>query len=451
MEGTATLSTFGTIDFTVDIPKNISLGPQYVTVSGAGLPKGYVYDFYVDEFRRPEFEVTTEVLSPDPHLLQGSVTVKATASYYAGGPLGDAQVDWYVGSDDTSYTPPGRGDYAFGAWTPWWDMGPWWPKLYEWFDSQKFTGRTNSNGEHSLEVSFDRLYPPRPTRVTVGAGVADVNNQRQSSSATLLVHPSSRYVGLKAEKSFVDEKSGFELEAIVTDIDGHTLPGVAIEASLLEVSYDLDERGIYRQVEKVAQKLTVSSAESPVKIQFAPSKGGIYRIRAEVMDDQGRLNRTDYTMWKAGGMMPDQGKLELEPLSLVPNRKQYHPGQTAQVLVMAPFAEGEGLVVWGHDGLVQKERFQLQNGSATLAYPLTEELIPNLHAKVTVVGKTRRGEGERPAIAAGDLSLAISPASRELSVELLPDGAKLEPGSEVELQALVKDIHGQPVSGSEVT
>jgi uncharacterized protein YfaS (alpha-2-macroglobulin family) len=449
-EGQTQLSAFGTVDFTVTLPKDTNLGSHYLSLSGAGLPHGS-HSLNVQEFRRPEFEVTAEVLSGQPHLLQGSATVKAAAVYYAGGSLAGSEVDWQVSAHRADYTPPGRGEYTFGRWRPWWDLGPWWREPYEPGSHQSFQGRADSEGQHLLKMDFLRMHPPQPTTATATASVADVNRQQRSASTSVLVHPSARYVGLKSEKSFVDEKSDFVLDAIVTDIDGNMLVGVPIKATLLEVGYDYDEDGNFRELEKISQQVSISSAEVPVKLTLSPRKGGTYRIRAEVSDEQGRLNRTDYTMWKAGGKLPSKDKVEIESLTLVPDRKDYQPGQTANILVMSPFAEGEGLVVWSRDGLVKEERFTLQNGSATVEYPLTDDLIPNLHARVTVVGKAPWGKRERPAIANADLNLAISKSSRALSVEVLPVDARMEPGAEVDVTALVKDAQGRAVAGSEVT
>lgn len=449
-EGKAKLSAFGTVDFTVEVPKETNLGSHQLRLTGSGLPAG-VHNLTVQEFRRPEFEVTTEATSDGPYLLQDSATIKAKAAYYAGGSLSGSTVSWQIESNPTSYTPPGRNDFTFGRWTPWWDLGPWWRPVENRSSYQNFEGRANSEGEHSLKMDFLQMHPPQPTSVNATASVSDVNRQQRSGSSTLLVHPSARYVGLKAEKSFVDEKSNFVLEAIVTDIDGNMQIGVPISVSLLEVGYDYDENDEYREIEKVVASLTATSAEIPVKLTLSPPKGGSYRIRAEVLDQQNRLNRTDYSMWKAGGMLPSKDKVELESLTLVPDRKEYTPGQTANILVMAPFAEGEGIVVWSRDGIIKEERFTLRNGSATVEYPIADELLPNLHAKLTVVGKAKWGKRERPAVASGQLNLSISKASRTLGVELLPVDAKLEPGAEVNVSALVTDATGRPVPGAEVT
>ena len=450
-EGKTKLSAAGTLDFVVTLPKDTNLGAHRLSLSGTGLPNGY-HSLSVQEFRRPEFEVTTEVTTDEHHLLQGSAVVKASAVYLSGGSLGGSEVNWQVTTSASSYTPPGRTDYTFGFWTPWWDLGPWWSPRGGGDDGyHNFQAQSDGEGQHSLEIGFLKVWPPRPHTVTATASIADVNRQQRSGSSNLLVHPSERYVGLKSEKSFVDDKSGFTLEAIVTDIDGNMLMGVPIKTTLFEVTYDYNDEGSYGEILKEVQSLSATSAEAPVKLELSPPRGGTYRVRAEVADEKNRPNRTEYTLWKAGGSLPSKDKVELESLTLVPDRQEYTPGQVANILVMAPFGEGEGLVVWSRDGLVKEERFPIKNGSATLEFPLTEELLPNLHARVSAVGKTAWGKRERPAVARGQLNLAISKASRTLSVELLPVDAKLEPGAEVEVQALVKDHSGQPVSGAEVT
>ena len=45
------------------------------------------------------------------------------ASYYAGGPLPNAEVNWQVTSSPGSYSPPNWPDFIFGSWSPWWFGG----------------------------------------------------------------------------------------------------------------------------------------------------------------------------------------------------------------------------------------------------------------------------------------------------------------------------------------
>ena len=451
-EGKATLNAFGAVELELEFGPNTNLGHHRLTLNASGLPTGY-HSLNVQEFRRPEFEVSAKVVSDEPHLLLDTATVEATASYYAGGGLAGSDVNWTVNTSPSSYAPPGRSEYTFGQWTPWWDMGYWWDGSRSSSGSSHYNhqGKADGEGTHLLAMDFLEMYPPRPTNVAVTAAVTDVNRQRQASTTNVLVHPSQRYVGLKAEKNFVDEKSDFELEAIVTDIDGRMLPGIPMDVKLLRVDYEYSRGRGYQQKEVVVQRETVTSAETPSKITLSPKEGGTYRIRVRVRDDKERLNQTEYTFWKAGGSLPSSDKVELENLTVVPDKKEYQPGDTARILVMAPFAEGEGLAVWSRDGFLREERFTLKNGTATIEQSITEELIPDVRVSITAVGKTKWGKRDRPAVAASQLDLSISKESRKLTIEIEPSRSKLEPGAELDIPVIVKDHQGNPVSGSEVT
>lgn len=450
-EGKATFDAFGAIEIKVKFPSETNLGNHSLTITGA-VVNGY-HALNVQEFRRPEFEVAAKVISDEPHLLLGSAIVETKASYFAGGALPNSDVNYSVSTSTAHYTPPGRGDFSFGQWTPWWDMGYWWDagSVPSGSGYYSYQGKTDTEGKHLLGMDFLEVWPPAPTSVSVTATVADVNRQQQSSTTTLMVHPSERYVGLKVEKSFVDEKSDFELESIVTDIDGNILPGVPVDLKLYKVDYEYKTGVGYQQSEKLVDTGDFKSEAGPKKLKLSSKDGGTFRIRALVKDEKGRLNQSEYTVWKAGGELPSTNKVELENLTLVPDRKEYEPGQTAHLLVMAPFAEGEGLVCWDRDGLLKEERFTIKNGTATLEQPIEADMIPNIRASVTAVGKVKWGKRERPAVAGAQLDLSISTEQKKLALEITPSRDKLEPGAEVDVPVTVKDYQGKPVSGAEVT
>ena len=78
-------------------------------------------DFQIQEFRRPEFEVTARNETTGPYFVGDSATVAVEAKYYAGGPLPNAEVNWLVTSSPTNYNPPNWSDFSFGIWRPWWN------------------------------------------------------------------------------------------------------------------------------------------------------------------------------------------------------------------------------------------------------------------------------------------------------------------------------------------
>lgn len=125
--GTATLGPLGGFDLALTIPAGAHLGAADLHlrlngVSGIDYPESD-HLFTVADFRTPAFEVQAHASTGDPAVRGTDVALQADASYYAGGPLADATVDWQVQTSTASYAPPGWSGYTFGVWTPWWYAG----------------------------------------------------------------------------------------------------------------------------------------------------------------------------------------------------------------------------------------------------------------------------------------------------------------------------------------
>ncbi|HKS27522.1 MAG TPA: Ig-like domain-containing protein [Pyrinomonadaceae bacterium] len=457
-KGTAQLNALGGFDLKLKLPATMNLGDARLNFEATGgkmdvAGRSFTHSFQVQEFRRPEFEVNAKV-SEGPHFVGQHATTTVTASYYAGGGLPNAEVRWHVTSRPTQYTPPNRSDFIFGTWIPWWisrDEGG-----EE--TSQDFTSRTDAGGKHNLRIDFDSVNPARPSSVVAQASVTDVNRQTWSSSATMLVHPADLYVGLKSDRTFVQKGEPLNVQSIVTDLDGKLVPGreVRVSAVLLDWEY---KNGQWKQIEKNGQECTVRSATEAVKCNFQTKEGGTYLIKASVRDDRERLNESEMRLWVAGGKTIPNRDVEQEAVELIPDRKEYKPGDTAEILVQSPFTPAEGVLTLRRSGVLRTERFRMDTPSMTLRIPIEEGFTPNVYAQVDLVGAATRttDSGEpleklpkRPAYASGTLNLSIPPVNRRLSVEASPRDRALEPGAQTLVTVQVKDAQGRPVQGSEV-
>jgi hypothetical protein len=467
-KGNANLNTFGAFDFKFKLPDNANLGYASIQLGTSDGSYSYGHQFQIQEFRRPEFEVSAKVETEAPHFVGASANVAVEAKYYAGGGLANADANWTVTATPTNYTPPNRGDYTFGTWVPWWRMS------YSDYDgemsyrggynprggstTQNFKGVTDASGKHLLKIDFESVNPPRPYSITAAAAVQDVNRQTWSSSTSLLVHPSSLYVGLKISRYFVQKGDPIEVESIVSDIDGKLIAGrdVEIKAVLKDWAFD---KGTWQEQVVDEQTCTVKSGEKPEKCKFVAKQGGRYTITATVMDDRERFNQTEITVWVAGGKTPPKRNVEQEEAQIIPNKKDFAPGDVAEILVMSPFPQAEGVLTLRRDGLVKTERFTMKESSITLKIPIEEKYLPNITAQVDLVGAASRtndkGEvdeklAKRPAFASGNLNLSISTASRQLQVSAEPQAKSIEPGGATKINVEVKDKRGEPVSDTEV-
>ena len=468
--GRADLNALGGFDFKFTLAETMNLGDAQLQLQAGGGATAIENNWFghsisVQEFRRPEFEVKATA-SEGPHFVGASADLEVAASYYAGGGLPNADVTWSVTARAATYSPPGWDDFTFGRWVPWWRYGRW-DETPTTETAQTFTGTTDAAGIHRLRIDFQAVEPPEPSTVTAEATVMDVNRQTWTGTATVLVHPADRYVGLRTERLFVAREEPLPVDIIVTDLDGAAVAGVTVEMKAARLAWQ-QQGGEWAEVEVATQPCTVVSAKEPVRCTFETPEGGAYRITATVRDAAGRPNRTELTRWVSGGERPAARQVEQEEATLIPDKKDYGPGDTAEILVQSPFYPAEGVLTLRRSGLVSSQRFMMDGPSTMLRVPIEAGFIPNVHVQVDLVGAAARiGDAavagasgvpgsaatdlpERPAYAMGELNLSVPPLTRTLTVEANPKDVKLEPGGSTTVDVVVRDAAGVPVAGAEL-
>jgi uncharacterized protein YfaS (alpha-2-macroglobulin family) len=457
-KGEAALSPLGSFDLALALPATMNLGPASLELVAPGdgyAGAAHTHSFPVQEFRRPEFELAS-VASEGPHRIGGHATVTLTASYYAGGALPGAPTSWSVRAEEATFTPPNRGDYTFGFWTPWWssddDDG-------DEAAPQTFTASTDAEGRHVLRVDFDGVDPARPSRVRAEATVTDVNRQAWTARSDWLVHPADVYVGLKSERMFVPKGETLPVDVIVTDIDGVAVAGRPVELRAERMVWEQVE-GRRQETASDGQDCARTSGAEPGRCTFEARAGGVYRITAVVTDAKGRRNQTQMRRWVAGGEVEAERRVEAGEVTLVPSRQEYQPGETMEILVLSPIGPAEAMLSLRRSGILRTKRFTMTAPSHTLRIPVEAGWTPNVHVNVSLVGSAPRG-GEtgqargdlplRPALASGEIDIRIPPRERTLTVAVAPREEALAPGGRTSVDVSVVDSAGQPVAASEVT
>ncbi len=478
--GTVDLNALGGFNLMIDIPEGANLGSARVEFQliGAGTSVGTSHSFEIQEFRTPEFEVTARSESADPHYTAQPATVAVDAAYYAGGALPDAEVNWLVTTRDATYNPPNWDRFTFGIWHPWWDYaagnavdGDSDIAIDRCFDCgpgvgeaqyQQFSGRTDANGHHYLQIDFDGPDVDLPTTVTAEATVTDVNRQAWASRTDLLVHSARYYVGLRSDRTFVERGTPLRVDAVVTDVDGRLVAGRSVDVTAGRLEWVLVDGAWSEQVAD-QQTCTFTSTEdvtdASMRCEFSTDVGGTYRITAIVTDESGHRNRTEFTQWVTGGEGRPSRNVELETVTIVPDHQTYAPGETAQLLVQAPFSPATGLVNIIRGGIVSTQTFETEDGSAVIDIPIDDAYIPGVTVQVDMVGTAARTADDgtplpdlppRTAYASGQVGLSIPPITRALNVTATPGDANVAPGDDTSVTVEVRGPDGEPVSGADV-
>jgi len=479
-KGAAPVSALGGFETRLVLPKTPNLGytrMEFSPTGPAARPEmAFTHGFRVEEFRRPEFEVSARP-SEGPFLVGAGGDMTVSAKYFTGAALPGAAVTWTVSATKTSFTPPNRDDYSFGTWTPWWgrrygdDFGgydddeSYYGGRYRMGggatrgrSSWSHAGKTDAVGEHVLHFDFLSANPSVPMSVAATATVTDVNRQAWSASTSLIVHPASLYVGLKAKRPFVEPGQPFELDVIGVDIDGKLVAGAKVALTSVRLDWQY-EKGEYTKKEVEPQECVVTMPQdSPPRCTFSTAKGGEYKVTATIVDDRGRSNQSTMNYTVAGAEGPPSRDVKQETVTLIPDKKEYTPGNTAEVLIQAPFYPAEGLVTWRRSGIVKLQRITLDGPTKVITVPIEDGMTPNLIVHVDLVGAATRTDDKgmpattrpkRPAYAVGELDLPIPPRHRTLNIAVTPAAAKVAPAQDTSIGFEIKDAAGNPVANAE--
>jgi uncharacterized protein YfaS (alpha-2-macroglobulin family) len=179
--------------------------------------------------------------------------------------------------------------------------------------------------------------------------------------------------------------------------------------------------------------------------EFAVETGGEYLLKAS---DPGSGASTSLRFHAAA---PDQEWVEWsrekpDRVDLALDRESYRPGDTARLLIKAPFT-GTALLTVESDRVLEQRVIALEKNTAEIEVPLREDYAPNVYCTVTLL---------RPAVAEsvwsahralGAIAVPVEPENRRLEVALtVPATNRPQAGLPVRLS--VRDGRGAPVAGA---
>ena len=273
-KGLASVSAFGGFDLKTKLPDDANLGWATVRLEtiGKGVKKvRHSHRFQIQEFRRPEFEVTMAA-SEGPHVAGDGPIFTTEARYFAGGGLSAAPVQWSFTASPGHFSPPGHDDFSFGFSTPWWWFGP---SARGETTHHNHKGTTDASGAHRVRARLGAMSPARAHVLRADASVQDVNRQTWSANAEIVVHPAEVYVGLKAARPFIKQGDVLDVQHIVANLEGKLVADRKLSVVAERMAYKRIN-GQYKEVVAESLSCEAISALKPSTCRFEPSEGGRY-------------------------------------------------------------------------------------------------------------------------------------------------------------------------------
>ncbi len=293
LEKAFTADAYGGLDGELALPADAPLGVYRVHVDGEG-GQG---TFRVEEYKKPEFEVTVDAPGK-PLMLGDSITATIRASYLFGAPVTAATVKVKVArtAHSTDYYPIGRWDWFYGNgygwfgydydWYPGWGRwgcprprGWWWPVRQ---DPPELVAEIEQpiGADGKVTITIDTamakaMHSDQDHRYTISAEVTDASRRTITGSGSVIAARDPFRVFVQVDRGYY--KAGATAQATVSlrGADGSPMTGSGT-ATLYRVTYN-DGTPVETAVESWPLETDVSGVG---RLQFVAARAGQYRLAA---------------------------------------------------------------------------------------------------------------------------------------------------------------------------
>ncbi len=454
------ITDMGTFYGEVQLADEAALGMYRIQVTYNEEEETARGNFRVAEYRKPEFKVSVTPAITTP--VDGDViTVTVQADYYFGAPLPNANVEWRLASDDYYYSLPNVWysfsdlDEYYWLWGEETDRGE---QLYA-----NGSGKTDANGTLTFTIPIDLSKTKHPQVMMFEADVTDQNHQVTSARGYAVAHKSNLYVGVRPRWYVTKPKEFLDVQVVTASPDKQRLPHVPLTVELYDREWKSvrvrDEYGAYQWRSSysdtlISTQVITTGANGEATAIVSPPRGGEYRVAVRGVyppggsEPQGGSGRSETIastfFWTWGGEYVNWGIQNDDRVNVIADKRTYQPGETAHLLITAPFADSTALISLERGGVLRYWTQPVRGTSALIDVPIHADYAPNAFVSVILL------KGQAPDFPAADfkigyVALNVELTQQTLNVELIPDRTKYAPRDTAIYKVRVTDYLGRPV------
>lgn len=449
------LGPYGTFNGKIELNQGASLG-FYSIVLSFGPENRQFYnsvDFQVAEYKAPEFQV--EVTTDKPSYVNGeTIKVSSNTTFFFGGAVSNADVQWRLLSDDLFFsTDKVEGYWDFTDFDLTTNRTPTGGVIRE------GKGKTDAQGNFDFTVPADLKDFPLSQNFTIDVEVTDINNAVVASRVVVPVHKGDFYIGLRPQSYVGQVMEPQGVDIITVAPTGDPFPNVPVTLSVYEHKWfsvrerDTDGNFYWKSSYTDTLQTTIdvtTDISGTASAFYTPTVGGVFKIVGEAQDENDNQIRSATYQWIATDQFVNWRIENNDRIELVADKKEYNVGETAKVLIPAPFQNAQALMTIERGGILEVKPLGVIGNSDTLEIPITEELLPTAYVSVMLV-KGRTEDSPTPQFKLGYATLNINPAEKILDVKITTnqapnqDGlAEFEPRDNVVFTVEATDSTGAP-------
>ena len=462
---------YGGVDGKLELPHDATLGVYRINIRGTKRPLGARgpalrisggNTFRVEEYKKPEFEVSIDA-PKDPVMLGEVITAQVKAKYYFGAPVTNGTVKLKVTRTEHSqnWYPIAPWDWCYGSGYWWFGYDyPWYPGWKEWVGCVRpfpwWFPRHSGPPELVLEQEV-ALGPEGTVDIQIDTGVAkeihgDTDHQY---SITAEVRDESRRTILGQGKVLVARKP-FKVFTWVTrgyyragdtvngqflaqTLDKKPVQGTG-ELKLLKITYDPQKKPIETAVQ--TWKIDTDQ-EGRAQIQFKAAAKGQYRLSYRVTDKQEHTIEGGYIFTVIGDGF-DGKDYRFNDLELIPEKREYEPGETVRLQVNTNQVDSTVLLFVrpANSVYLPPQLLRLKGKSMVVEIDVIKKDMPNFFLEAMTVSGGRVHHAVK--------EIVVPPEKRVLNVAISPSAENYKPGEEATVDVQLTDFTGENFQGSTV-
>ena len=430
-------SEFGSINDSFELPAETPLGVYQISVIGQNGASGPT-QFRVEEYKRPEFEVT--VSAPSEAKKPGEVVAaRINASYYFGGPVANAKVKYTVRKSSwwANYHFPTPYDWLYASW----GVGD--------YD----TGRRNIGGEGSgaivkegevvtdekgfAELSFktDELAPIDDNNwwarysnplYTIEAQVTDASRRTIEAQGEVKVARQQYFAFLKTDRGYFQKGDRVPVELRTQDANDEPLAAAGKMVVYRLLPGDKEE--------KVYEEAIATDASGRAFWTWEAKESGQFRVEYQATDAWGQSVKAQEPIWVVG---ENVGAIRLRGVTILLDKETYAEGETIKARLVAD-KPGATVLLTQEVGneVLRRDVYKIEGQSREIAIPVDKTKVPNFFLAAALAQDFEVFQAQ--------VEVFVPPVRQLLNIEVKGDKATYKPGETGTFQLTARDYAGKP-------
>ncbi len=222
-----------------------------------------------------------------------------------------------------------------------------------------------------------------PAELQAELTFADPNGEVQTVSQRVNLWPAAVVAGVRA-RSWVAARGRVALQAVVLDTNGQPQAGRAISVigrstrtissrqRLVGGFYGYDNRQEVKPLGTVCEGRTDARGRFDCDAMVAAS--GELELIAQAKDDEGRNSQAATTVWIAGDGEWWFAQDNDDRIDLLPEKREWQPGETARLQVRMPFRQATALVTVEREGVIDARVVTLRGDQPVIEVPIPKSV-----------------------------------------------------------------------------